>query len=161
MSTPTKVAKIYDYILDKVKEAFPDHQELRDPEDITNNDASFLTKGFSILPGASENTEREISAGRHWVRRDFEVVFTRELLGTVDNVENRHDVTKELLEDLNLLLQAVGLQPSVFVESEQIAFDLKYVNDNGPRVIAREDQPYLFIEATFRVEYAETNTGGI
>lgn len=161
MTATTKITKIYDYILEKVKEAFPEHYELRDPEDITNNDTKFLVQGISILPGASENTEREISCGRHWVRRDFEVIFTRELLGTVDNVENRHDVTKAILEDLNGLLQAVGVQPSVFINSEQVAFDLRYVSDNGPRVIAANDLPFLFIEATFRVEYAETNTGGI
>lgn len=163
MRTPatTKISQIIDYVLDKAKAAFPDHNRLRDPEDISNNDAIWLTKGFSILPAAGENTERELSCGKHYVQRDFEVLFTREIVGTTDNVESRDEVTKALLEDLNLLMQAIGSSPQVFVDSAQLAFDFRYVSDGGPRLITKEDAPYLFLEATLRVEYAETNTGGI
>lgn len=158
---PTKISKIIDHVLEKAKAAFPHHQRLRDPEDVSNNESSFLVKGFSILPGAGENMERELTCGRHYIGRDFEVIFTREIVGTVDNVEARDEVTKAILEDLNLLLQAIGVQPSVFLADEQLAFDFRYSSDSGPKIIAKEDQPYLFIEATLRVEYAETNTGGI
>lgn len=157
----TKISKIYDYVLDKCKAALTDHTRLRDPEDVSNNDATWLTKGWGIMPGAGEREDRQFSCPEKFLARDFELVITRELLGTEDNVENRDEVTKLLLEDLQAVIDEIGPNPSVFVNEEQIAFDFRYDRDSGPRLISKEDKPYLFIEATLGVSYSEPVTGGI
>lgn len=157
----TKISKIYDHVISSCKAAFPDHQRLRDPEDISNNDAPFLTKGWGIMPADGERVDRQFSCPEKFLGRDFEVVLTREIVGTEDNVEARDEVTKLLLEDLQALINQLGQQPSVFIESEQLAFNFQYERDSGPRLISKEDKPYLFIEATLGVEYSEPVTGGI
>ena len=158
----TKVSSIFDFIVEKAQAAFPEHAELRDCEDVSNNDDTVLRKGFGILPMDGENADRCLDNRRYYMKRNFELIFTREVLATVEDVAGRRVAYKDLLEDLDLLLQQLTPNvtiPGATTADEQVAWDFKFLRDGGPRLISVSDKPYLFIEATLVVEYTQAITG--
>lgn len=157
---PSKVSRIYDQLLAICKEVFPEHAELRDLEDLSNNPDQVLRAAYGIQPGSGENTERCLTTTTFYLQREFEIVLTREQLRQADDVRTMHDKAKEILEDLNMLLRKICGQCVLGTQGE-LSFNVKYTGDQGPRNIQVGESAYCFIEALITAEYSEKTTGGI
>jgi len=157
--TPTLIGNIIDYIYTMLDTALPassGYGILLDPDDLTNNPAEILKSGYGVSVEDAQNTEREITGGVYWYRRNFTIVLVRSVLSLYSDAATRKQGIKDVLEDLNLVLQQMKGTRVVTIANVQTAFDFKFVHDSGPRPTQIGDIPYFFIELTISAEYRQT-----
>lgn len=157
---PTKISLIYDELLRRLAICFPKNAQLRDLEDLSNNPDIVLKAAYGIQPGSGENTDKCIDTRKYYLQREFEVVLTREMLRQTDDVNTMHLKWKAILEDLHIFLKNTAGQIVMGARGD-LAFNVKYESDQGPRSIQIGESAYGFIEALVIVEYSESTNGGI
>jgi hypothetical protein len=158
--TPSRISKIYDWFLSEVAAALPDHSELMDPDDLTENPDGLLAKGYGITIGAGQNTNRCIEANAYYYQRDFTIILTRDLVRLQADSDSRKEKWKNILEDLHLVLQRLTGSYSIVEGTSVISFKNEYSSDSGPRATVINGNDYVFIELTVTAEYRETKSGG-
>lgn len=153
----TRISLLLDYLEEILEEALPEHAQLLDPDDLTENPDATLKKGWGYSVGQAENSERELSGSVYWYRREFTIILTRSNLSLYSDGASKLQALKDILEDLNLVLQEMkGTRVVMASDGSQTAFDFKFVRDSGPRATDLNDVPHLFIELTVSAEYRET-----
>lgn len=155
---PTRISQLIDWIYGQLQTTFPEHLEILDTDELDENPATVLAKGFGVAVEAAENSERCLENTAYYYRRELTVILTRETLSLGSDSASRKKKLKLALEDLNLLLLALVGQRTVVSAGKVLAFDFKFVSDSGARFTVIKDIPHIFIELTVSAEYREPKT---
>lgn len=162
--TPTRISKIYDFYMSELDAALPEHEELFDIDNLDENPAEVLARGYGMGIGDGENTDRCMEDGAYYYRRSFTIILTRDVTSLYADTATRKDIWKGILEDLHLVLKRLTgsheIVENVSGRTSVISFKTEYADDSGPRSTVIEGQNYVFIELTVSAEYREPTTGG-
>lgn len=154
--SPSKISRITDWLISECKACLKEHQELLDPDDLFENPAQMLAKGWGLVIGEAENTERCLGNQEYYYRRGFTFVLTRDAVALQSSPDLKREKAKLILEDLNLLLKRLAGSNSITVDNVTYSFAIKFERDSGPRNIVVNGESFNFIELTVSAEYRET-----
>lgn len=146
----TKITTLYTALIALITATYPESRRLTDVENIEDNDAPLLRHGWGIAIGAGRNTNRNICPNYSQARK-FTIVLSRECIYKDSDVARRDEAKLNLLEDAHLLFAAAVDNLTL----DGAVLGMLYESDGGPQEIKLEDKPYLFLEATFDVEYIQ------
>lgn len=149
----SKIGTILNTLIDTMQSALPDHAELTDFEDISNNDGAHLRRGFTARFADGFNTDRCITDQNYFLARNFDLVVSGEVLATELDAKSKRDCYIDVMENFHLLLKSVCQQ---FTIEPDIAFKLKYVSDSGPILLYQDNEQYVYITAKLEAEYSES-----
>ena len=146
----TKISTVYAALVALLTETFPDARRLENVESLEDNPASQLKYGWGLSIGPGNNTNRNICPNYSQARK-FTVILSREFLAKDGDVARRDQAKIALLEDAHLLFAAAV--DSLTLDGAVLG--MVYETDGGPQEIQLDDKPFLFLEATFNVEYIQ------
>lgn len=151
----SKITTIHDGIISLVSSTLPStYQQLPNPYRPEFNNERYLTKGFGVAVGGSERTDRIVSCQSSWERR-FQIILTNQITSTDHNIVSRETITKSLLEDHFLLVQAI--EKDVSLSSSTINFRIE--SDAGIEFLeVGERGRYFVIVIEVLAEYLEDLT---
>lgn len=155
---PTRISRILDHFYSEIRTVFPEHQELFDADDLFENPAEILAKGFGIVVGPGENTNRCLGNEEYYWLREFTLILTQDFLAIASDPLSKITKSKLALEWFHVLLNRLAGQNTIIVDGETQSFKVDVTRDSGPRTITVNDAQYLFIELTVTAEYREPKT---
>jgi hypothetical protein len=112
------------------------------------NAGLLLKKGYGIAVGPGANTERVLGGQRSYAR-DFLIFLTRLIPATSNNVDARQDTEKAILEDYELIVEAIEEAPNINGKAVLAAL----ISDGGLEYLEGDRDKYFLIETTVTVEY--------
>ena len=107
----TAISDIYDGLLTRVSAQLTSHNRLTNPFTIEANNDDFLRQGYTIRVVGGSIADQQSCMLLH--RTDFEVIITREHIAPDFNVGAKDDVIKNLLEDVQLIMDDFEKEPSI------------------------------------------------
>ena len=149
----TDISTIYDALVTRLTALYPSHKRITNPYVLNNNNDQFLAQGWGLATRDAENTNRELSR-RLSVRRNFDVVLTRRYFAKDLDLSKVNAAEKNLLEDLQLLIDSVEGTPDLSVTDGK--YIVKYNFDSGITAAKDDRDDFLAIIANVSVEYFRT-----
>lgn len=146
----TKIATIYDAIVDILEAELTGYTRLPNPYFVDKNVFLYLQKGFGIGIGPGVDTERYTGCLISW-ERTFNIILVNQITTTQNNMASREFIEKALIDDHDALRKAFYLNSSL----NQNAIKTSIISDSGISFIDTETLKFLGLEMTLVVEYQE------
>jgi hypothetical protein len=145
------ISTVFDTLKTRIAAVLTAHSELADAYNIEANPSLFLKKGFSVAIGAGANTKR-FQSNRCSVRREMVITIARALDATELDPVGKQTTAKNLLEDLKLLISDLELNATLNAGQTFVGYE----SDSGIQTVVADGENFLFLQATFLVEYFES-----
>lgn len=146
----TKIADIYDAIINKLSTELPAFQRVPNPYALDENTAILLRKAFGLAIGAGLNTERYVGCIATW-ERSYTIGLVTQVVNTENDTIGRASVEKDIVDAHRAILLA--FESNSTLDGECIKAVVS--DDTGINYIQGAQSKYLALEITLRVEYQE------
>lgn len=149
----TKIADIYDAIINKLSTELPTFQRVPNPYSLDENTAILLRKAFGLAIGAGLNTERYVGCLATW-ERSYTIGLVTQVVNTENDTIGRASVEKDIVDAHRSILLAFETDSTLGGECIKAVIS----DDTGINYIQGAQSKYLALEITLRVEYQEPLT---
>lgn len=146
----TKIAEIYDAIIDLLAVELPAFQRVPNPYALDENTAILLRKAYGLAIGPGTNTERYVGCLVTW-QRDYTIGLIHQVVNTENDTLGRAMIEKDLVDAQRAILLAFEKNPSLDAK----AIKATVSGDTGIDYIQGAQSKYLALEITLNVEYQE------
>lgn len=146
----TKIADIYDEIINKISTELPAFQRVPNPYSLDENTAILLRKAYGLAIGAGTNTERYVGCIATW-ERSYTIGLVTQVITTENDTLGRASVEKDIVDAHGALLLAFEADSTLSGKCIKAVI----ADDSGINYIQGAQSKYLALEITLRVEYQE------
>lgn len=148
----SKISTIHDAIVTLVSTNLSTYDQLPNPYRPELNNELYLQKGFGVAVGAGQRTDRLISCQLSW-ERIFQIVLTKQITTTAQNLSQLETISKDLLEDHFTILDALEKDTTL----TQTAINSRIISDAGIEFLEIEDSTgrYFVMVIDVLAEYLE------
>ena len=146
----TKISTIYDALVSVVGGVITTYKRIPNPYFIDENNQLLLAKGFGI--GVGSGTRRDLEVCKLAWNRIFTVVLVQQITTTDNNVNDRIDIEKAMLEDHFAIIRAI--ESASTLNGNDIKADV--LGDSGMQFLTGDRLKYLSISIDINILYQET-----
>ena len=148
----SKITDAVEALRSVVESTFAGRARLNLPYDLPANPDNQLKYGYGIKIDGGQNTAREFSCVSYSIKRTMTVILCQDAVAKESDPIRRDALEMGLFEDLALLIAAVV--PDVTLNG--IVISCVYTDDTGRQEVYTKEQPYIYLEATFDIDYQQT-----
>jgi hypothetical protein len=149
------ITNAYDALLARIETKLDTAQEgyfrLPNPYKPAENNDRFLLKGYGIVLGPGQNTNRFVNC-KFSINRNVTIVLTRQYFAREDDAEGKAVTEKALFEDQYILIN--DLEQDISVNGQTMY--TKYEADSGIEYVQGSTDRFLMLRTDFSMEYIET-----
>lgn len=152
----SSVTNIYDALTSFIETNLPNHKQLNNPYDISNDaeltyDAAY---GVAILGGS--DTEGNINSSTFTRQRDFQITLTKRKFATSRDKAARAVVEKELMADWELLINAIASDKHL--GNKTLVTNAKYISDSGIEFLTLDKarNNVMVVNSIIQIDYHES-----
>lgn len=147
----TEITTCYDALVTLLGTTlFSGHKRLSNPYNLAQNNQQVLEKGWGLAVRDASNSNRLVGKNLTVVR-NYDIVLSRRYVAREFDAVKKADGEKLLLEDLQLLIDA--LEKAVFLDPDSGKYPVKYVSDSGITQVMDDRDDYLAVVVSASVEY--------
>lgn len=147
----SKISDVYDQLLIKMAELFPNKKRIPYPKAIERNDDNFLKNSWGIWIGAVRI--EQIDFCRHHFSREVEIILSKEVLRLEHDTANLDNAIKGLLED-SLLITKEFDRPEQIGIADKIQ-KIELISNNGIDEVFTETSIYMYTSIIFEITISE------
>jgi hypothetical protein len=147
------ISTIYDAINTVLATKLPQHRQLPNPYEVTQNTYLHLNKAYGIGVGPGQDTERYVGCLITW-EQVHQIILVRRIVTTQNNTVARETLEKDLLEDWDILRKAFYLDNTL----SGSAIKTTVTSHSGINFIDGDKLKFLGLEIQLVVEYQENPT---
>ena len=146
-----KVTDITDAIVGVVETALgAGYTRLPNPYLANENAHVLLTKGYGVAIGTGTRLDREVC--RIYYQRTYQIVLTKLVYSTLNNVDERADIDMAILEDFEAVFKA--LEANATLSSHAVTSRVE--SDSGIEFADSESLKFIMMTIDLTVEYQES-----
>lgn len=146
----SKIAEIYDAIIDKLATLLPGFQRVPNPYALDENTAILLRKAYGLAIGGGTNTERYVGCLSSW-QRDYTIGLVHQVVNTENDTLGRAMIEKDIVDAHRAILLAFETDSTLSGKAIKALIS----GDGGIDYIQGAQSKYLALEITLNVEYQE------
>jgi hypothetical protein len=147
----SKISEVYEQILIKLGELFPDKTRIPNAYALIENNKHFLSDGYGLKIGSAEFQEFEFC--NFVVNRTITVVFTREMFRVDSELEPTDTIVKELMENVVETQSLFYSYNELGIEAKILKVDIGSVS--GIETFYGEKQNFLTMSCDFSFQIQE------
>jgi hypothetical protein len=154
----SNISLIYDAIDAALATALPSHGEIINPYQPETDSNLTLDRAYSFAVLDGSNLLGNPNSGVDQIERSFQVIITRRKFGTKADIAERKSTEKELLEDVQKVIQEI--KESKSLQQTGVSLEARYSSDPGFEFLrAEQNRNDIFaIRLSISVQYTETYT---
>ena len=141
----SNVSTIYDRIIAKLGELFPEKTRIPMAYSLTDNNKRFLSDGYGLIIGSA--SFEPLDSCSRMISQSISVVFTREVFRTDSNVVVIDDIVKSISEDINSTQELFYAYDELEIEANIARVDI--VGISGVDTVEGDKQNFLTRTADF------------
>lgn len=150
----TKISTVYNAIIDKANDLFPDKTRLHNPYNLEENPEIVRKNSWGLrVESANQETIEYCNLS---LSRTFTMVFVRQFVSLASKEDGFDSVTSSLLEDQQTFSQSIFSPTEIGQQSNIDRIEISSIS--GIQEMTSGEKKYLFNEVTFNILISELLT---
>lgn len=151
----SKVTTVYETLIEKIAELFPDKTRIPNAYLLTANNDNLMKNGWGLRVDPADYEEHEFCS--FMVNRTFTIIFTREMFRLNSSVEEYDSIVPEMLEDVYNIQEMCFNYNELGIDAAIAKVDIG--SCSGIESFINDKQNYYKIECSFSFSIKESFKG--
>ena len=147
----SKISTVYDAMYTLLSSNLTGYTQIPNPYNSEQNSMLFLNKGYGLVVGTGDNTQRFATCDKKSYAREFTIVLVNQYIATEHDTDAKETAEKALLEDHATLITAIEQDADL---GGNAATHLS-ISDGGIDFLEGDREKYIMLELIVNVEYFE------